>query len=115
MNASLLLLAALLASPPAALAAAPLDLTAGRYAVKLKGLLTRACVKAVLEEVRALPEVEKAGASLEKDELYLVIRLTKSLRAAHLQKALRRASKRVNLGEDITVLSVRYRVDTDVD
>lgn len=87
------------------------DMTAGRYAVKVSGLLTRTCEKAVAQEVARLPEVEKAGADFEKDEVYLVIRLGKTLRASALRKALARASKRVNLGSPIEIERVRYQAE----
>lgn len=88
-----------------------IDLTAGRYAVKVSGLLTRTCESVVASEVSRLPEVEKAGADLERDEIYVVVRLGKTLRASVLRKALARASKRVNLGSPIEIEAVRYQTE----
>lgn len=113
MNA--LALSFLLGIPLAAAGKPVLDLTSGRYAVKVTGLLTRTCERAVVEELSRLPEVEKAGASLEKDEVYVFVRLGRSLRASALKKALTRASKRVNLGSPIEIESVRYKVETSMD
>lgn len=108
--AALFAAAALPALPAAASGPRFQDMTPGRYEVLLDGLLCRTCVRFVVEEAASLKEVEKASGDFDQETLFIVVRPNTTLKAAKLQKALRRAAKRADLGTRFQIRSIRYRI-----
>ncbi len=108
------ILALLLGLPPAHAAApeqrALIDLVAGRYTLSVEGMLCNACARAITEELSGLEEVASAKADFERSELVVTVKNGRSLTAARLRKALKRAAKRVNLGKEFEVREVTYRL-----
>lgn len=106
-----LILALSMAAAPAMTAAQAQefnDLTPGRYAVGVSGMLTHACARALALELGRLPEVSQASADFETEEGILTVKDGGLLRVSSLRRALDRAARRVNLGSDFELRSVRY-------
>jgi hypothetical protein len=101
--------AAVLPRPAAASAKFP-DLTSGKYEVRVDGWLCHTCLRLAVQEVASLKEVERAGGDFDQETLVLTIRPNTKLKASKLQRALRRAAKRADLGAKFELLSVKYKV-----
>lgn len=102
--------AAALAPRPTAASAKFPDLSSGRYEVRVEGFLCHTCLKLALAEVSSLKEVEKATGDFDQETLLVTIRANKKLKASKLQRALRRAASKADLGTKFELLSVKYRV-----
>jgi len=76
------------------------QLPSGRYSIKIIGLLTTTCCRAIEIEMKKLPEVESAKADFETETLTLAIKLDRTLKMSTLRKALHLAADRVNFGGD---------------
>ncbi len=101
-----LLTATSLASEPAP---PPKDeLTAGRYAVKIKGFLCRACARAVREELARLSEVSAVAGDFDHEEAVLTVRSGKRLATKKIRHALRRAGARMRISE-FELQAIQYR------
>ena len=116
-GALLLVAAALGLSQPAAAAdesgeiAVPVaykKLPSGRYAVKVSGMLTTTCGRAIELELAQLPEIESAQVDFDAERLVFTIRLDQTLRVSALKRALHRAAVRVNLGTDYIAEKISY-------
>lgn len=99
-----------LAAPAASAKQAFPDLAAGRYEIRMDGMLCHTCARIITEEVAALPQVEKAQADFERGVLTVTIRSGQTLKMRRLQRALRRASKRADLDTQFTIQAVEYKI-----
>lgn len=82
-------------------------LTAGRYAVKIEGMLCRTCALAITLEALTLPQIKEARADFDSEELIIEIKAEQKLKVSDLKKVLRRATKKINLME-FRIASIRY-------
>jgi len=80
----------------------------GRYSVKIKGLLTTTCGRAIEIELLRLPEVEAAVVDFDSEELVVTVKLNYKLKVSTLRRTLREASHWVNMGTDYTVGEITY-------
>jgi copper chaperone CopZ len=79
------------------------ELPAGRYTVKIIGMLTTTCARGIENEVMKLPEVESAKVDFDQETMTVTVKLNKTLRLSVLRKALHLAADRVNFGVDYFV------------
>lgn len=108
-----LILGLLLAALPAVAADSPAalrDLTAGQYELKLSGLLCWACARAVAVELSRVPGVERASADFDRQAIEVSVKSDKTVPAAQVRKALRRAERLANLGGHYEVVSLAYKI-----
>jgi len=108
--AAALLTAISVAAPAAAAKQAFPDLAAGRYEIRLDGLLCHTCGRMIVEEVSALPQVQKAQVDFERGMMTLTVRPGQTLKMGRLQRALKRASKRADLDTQFTIQAVDYKI-----
>lgn len=80
----------------------------GRYELVLDGVLCNACTRAVVEALADLREVSEADFDFEEGSLRLVIAPERRLRLARVERALRRASSRADLGTEFRIREIRY-------
>lgn len=105
----------LLGSAPAPVSAAPTEapvyvkLPPGRYAMRVTGLVSTVCARAVAAEWRRLPEVEKADVDFDAERGTVLVRLDRQLRVSSLRKALRRAEKLARLGGRYALSDIVYQ------
>lgn len=85
------------------------DLSSGRYAIKLSGMLCNSCARVIALELSQLKEVESAKADFEKEELSLNIRAGRTLKMSRLQQTLLRAARRINLDTRFQIENVLYK------
>jgi len=83
-------------------------LPSGRYAIKVSGMLTKTCSRAIEREVAKLDAVESAKVDFETEQLVLTVKLDRTLKVSALRRALRRAAGKVNLGTDYILGGVAY-------
>lgn len=84
------------------------ELTAGRYSLKVTGMLCHACARTLVLELGKLEEVRSVKADFEAEQVLLEIPLERVLPVSRLRKALQRASKRINLGTRLEITDIRY-------
>lgn len=84
------------------------ELTAGRYSLKVSGLLCYTCTRAVARELEKLAEVQSVKGDFENEQIILEIKLDRTLPVAAVRRALARASKRVDLATKFDVVGVQY-------
>ncbi|MBI5884025.1 MAG: heavy-metal-associated domain-containing protein [Elusimicrobia bacterium] len=107
----MLLAACLLAAGAAA--AAPTagqlykDLTPGPYQIKIRGMLTQACARAIETELARHFMISKAEADFEKETAVFTIKPNGRLSFSELKSILKRASKRMKLST-YEVVDIRY-------
>jgi cation transport ATPase len=85
------------------------SMTAGHYEVAIDGMLCHACAKAIAEQVSALGEVEKASVDFDTATLLVTVKAGSKLNPSKLNRALRRASERVNLGQELKAAAIRHK------
>ena len=85
------------------------ELRAGRYAIKLDGLLCTACTRAIVTEISKLDAVLEASGNFEKSEVLVAIKPDAKLSMTNLRRALRKAARRADLGTKFEIASVTYR------
>lgn len=113
MRTLVLLLAAALAGPVSAAPPASrefVELPPGRYSIVLTGLLTTVCGRAIAAEWARLPAVESASVDFDKSTASVTVRIDRTLKAASLHKALRRAEKLANLDGHYGLRAITYRL-----
>lgn len=84
------------------------ELTAGRYSLKVSGLLCYTCTRAVARELERLEEVQSVETDFEAEQVLIEIKLDRALSPAALRRALQRAAKKVDLGTRFEVAGVQY-------
>jgi hypothetical protein len=84
------------------------ELPAGRYGITITGMLTTTCARAIEQEAAKLPEVSSAQAGFDSNRLVLEVRLNHTLLISVLDKTLRRASRKVDLGTDYRISGIKY-------
>ncbi|MFA6091516.1 MAG: cation transporter [Elusimicrobiota bacterium] len=94
-------------APKAVEAILPKTLAPGRHTAKLRGILCEACKRAILRELRKLPEIEEASFDEETPTLSLTVAKKKNLRLSRIQRALAEASSRIDLGTEFTLEELR--------
>ena len=85
------------------------QLTSGRYALKVSGMLCTVCAKAVEAELAKLDEVESVKSDFDLDLMLISIKIEKVLKVSTLRRALQKAARRVNMGAKLDVASLQYR------
>jgi hypothetical protein len=113
-----ILISAILAGPsahgapaftlPAEEAATYKNLPAGRYEIKIIGMLTTTCGRGIEIEVMKRPEVESARVDFETETLFLTVKLSRTLRLSALRRALRSAAERIDLGAGYSVGRITF-------
>jgi cation transport ATPase len=88
------------------------ELKSGRYEIRVEGMVCTTCARLIVEEVLKLKEVQKATADFDQETLFLTVKLEHTLSVSKLEKALKKAAKRVDLQADYAVVNIRYRLDT---
>ncbi|MBI4676136.1 MAG: heavy-metal-associated domain-containing protein [Elusimicrobia bacterium] len=73
------------------------DLTPGPYLIKIKGMLTHACGRAIQAEFSRHPMITKAEADFEQQTVVITVKANGRLSIAELKGILKRASKRMRL------------------
>lgn len=83
------------------------DLLPGRYAVKIKGMMTLTCAKRLELEFSKNPRFSQAKADFEADEARFTVTPGPAVSVSELKGLIKRASARNNLVE-FEFVSVRY-------
>lgn len=99
-----LLLASLLMGAPLSES----ELPSGRYAVKISGMLTTTCGRAIERELAKLPAVESASVDFDSETATVTVKLDAVLTQAALRRALRRAARLVDLGTRYEPGEIKY-------
>jgi hypothetical protein len=84
------------------------NLPAGRYGIKIIGMLTTTCGRGIEIELMKRPEVASAKVDFDTETLVLTIKLSRTLRLSALRRALHSAAERVNLGADYLVGKITF-------
>lgn len=84
------------------------ELTAGRYSVKVTGMLCHACARAIVNELGKLKEIGSVKADFEAEQVVLEIPLDRALPIPLLRKALKRAAKKINLETRFEAAGILY-------
>lgn len=108
---SLIIIALLLSSWPALAASPQLSyrkLIAGRYGLKVTGMLCHACARAITAELGRMKNVASAKADFEAEEVVLDIPLGKTVSVSGLRRVLRRAAKKIDLDTQFEITDIRY-------
>ena len=107
-----LLLAALIA---ASLSAAPSkstvhqkDLTAGRYDVRVTGLLCTTCARAIKEAFEKIESIESVEPDYAHGRLIITVSIDSNVSVSSLRRALRKATRRIRLPTKFRLASVEY-------
>lgn len=82
-------------------------LTPGPYQVKIKGMLTRACARAIQVELAKNPLIVKPKVDFDQETATFMIRPNGKLSQTELRAMLRRASKKMRLST-YELVAVRY-------
>lgn len=84
-------------------------LQAGLWKVSVGGILCNACTRAAVEEVLKLPGVEKAAFDFEDGFMLLTVAKDKQVRRSKVERALRNASRRVDLKTLFTLAEAEFQ------
>ena len=84
------------------------ELPAGRYSVKVSGMLTTTCSRAIEREMAKLPQVEAVSVDFDAESMQVTVRLDHTLAVSTLRRALHRAAKKVQLGADYVPGAISY-------
>ncbi len=104
------LIAASLAAAPAH-AVSQKKLTAGRYDVRITGLLCTTCARAIKEEFEKIKNIEAAEVDYELSRLIITVGLDSKVSVSSLRSALRRATRRIRLPTKFRLASIDYVTD----
>lgn len=95
-----------------ALAAAPQlpyrKLIAGRYGLKVTGMLCHACARAITAELGRMKEIASAKADFEAEKVVLDIPLERTVSVSSLRRALGRAAKKIDLDTRFEITDIHY-------
>ena len=83
-------------------------LAAGKYRLKIAGMVCTSCAKAMSEELKKLPGIGGAEADFGREEIVLAVKLEKSVKVSALRRALSRAERRVNIGSRYELRSIEF-------
>lgn len=80
----------------------------GRWRLSVGGVLCNACTRAVIEEFLKVEGVSKATFDFEDGFLSLIVARGAQVRTAALERAVRLASRRADLGSQFNLAEARY-------
>lgn len=80
----------------------------GKYRAKVAGVLCNACTRAIVENLKALAAIKRAKFDFEEGVLWITVAKGKSIRATKIERAVRHASRRVELGTTYEITEIRF-------
>ena len=80
----------------------------GRYRCEVNGVLCNACTRAIVEEVKVIPDLKDARFDFEDGYLWITIGKDRKVRLTEVERALRMAARRLELGVDFKLTDVQY-------
>ncbi|HAH04939.1 MAG TPA: hypothetical protein DCM05_00200 [Elusimicrobia bacterium] len=89
-------------------AALPRLLNAGRYRCVVKGILCEACKRAILRELKPIKELQSAKFEPDEPVLWLSVAKGKTVRLSRLNRAMRFATEKIALGNELVLVEIRY-------
>ncbi|MBI4348587.1 MAG: heavy-metal-associated domain-containing protein [Elusimicrobia bacterium] len=84
------------------------DLKSGKYVCELSGMLCTACAGMIVAELKKVSGVEAASVDFDERLLRLVILPKRSVRVDNVKRALAHAARRIDLGTNFGLVSIRY-------
>ena len=80
----------------------------GRYELTVSGVMSNACTRAVVQEVKKVKGVENVSFDFESRFLRLEVSKKTQMKSRSLQRAVRRAGRRTRLGRRLWITEIRF-------
>jgi len=80
----------------------------GTYSIEVRGMLCFACADAIRDQLERIEGIENVLADFDSRTFFLTVGKNHTVPVPAIKQALRKASKKINLGTEFTLEKLRY-------